>query len=79
MGQTFMSPSTPTNIQKHAEEILSKLSNMGGFPQTPDGSPLFSEPWQASIFGMVVTLHEHNLFPWNDFQELLIQKIDIQY
>ena len=76
MGLSIMPPSTPLTLQKHAEEVLSKLSNIGGFPQTPSGSPLFSEPWQASIFGMVVTLHESNLFPRGDFQELLIQRIE---
>lgn len=36
-----------------------------------DGEPVFSEPWEASAFALVVGLHEKNVFAWSEWAEVL--------
>src|SRR4051794_66959 len=33
--------------------------------------PVFSEPWQAEAFALVVALHESGLFSWGEWAEAL--------
>ena len=33
--------------------------------------PVFSEPWQAEAFALVVALHERGLFSWAEWAEAL--------
>ncbi len=35
------------------------------------GEPVFSEPWEAQAFAMVVALHDRGLFEWREWAELL--------
>ena len=36
-----------------------------------DDPQVFSEPWQAQAFAMVVSLHEQGLFAWDEWAEKL--------
>lgn len=36
---------------------------------------VFSEPWQARAFAVAVALCEEGLFPWQEFQQSLIEEI----
>ena len=38
--------------------------------------PVFSEPWQAHAFAMVVALHERGLFSWNGWAEALSAEVE---
>ena len=41
-----------------------------------DGSdPVFTSPWQAQIFSLVVGLHESGCFSWNEWAEALSREI----
>ena len=40
-----------------------------------EGDPVFTEPWEARTFAMVVNAHGHNLFEWKEFQVLLVDEI----
>ena len=60
---------------QNAMDIISKLTNTTGFPQETEGTPIFNEPWQASIFGIVVALNEREFFQWDHFQSELIKQI----
>jgi nitrile hydratase accessory protein len=41
----------------------------------PSEEPVFNEPWEAQAFAMVVKLHEHGLFTWNEWAETLSTEI----
>ncbi|MDE1567025.1 nitrile hydratase accessory protein [Aquabacter sp. P-9] len=33
----------------------------------PDAAPVFSAPWEAQVFAMVVALHSSGLFTWSEW------------
>lgn len=37
--------------------------------------PVFTEPWQAEAFAMVVALHERGLFSWGEWAEALSSEV----
>ncbi|MEJ6784399.1 nitrile hydratase accessory protein [Aminobacter sp. Piv2-1] len=37
--------------------------------------PVFSEPWQAEAFAMVVALHERGVFTWGEWAERLSAEV----
>lgn len=37
--------------------------------------PVFSEPWQAEAFAMVVALHERGVFSWGEWAERLSAEV----
>ena len=41
----------------------------------PSPPAVFDEPWQASIFALVVALHDRGLFAWRDWNRVLVQVI----
>ena len=41
----------------------------------PAPPAVFEEPWQASIFALVVALHDRGLFAWRDWNRVLVQVI----
>lgn len=40
-----------------------------------DGEPVFSEPWEASAFALVVELYNQGVFSWDEWAETLGQTI----
>ena len=44
-------------------------------PPRSNGELIFSEPWQARAFGMVVAMHDQGLFAWDAFRDRLIARI----
>ena len=40
-----------------------------------DDAPVFSEPWQAHAFAMVLRLHEQGLFTWPEWAAALAAQI----
>ena len=40
-----------------------------------DGEPVFTAPWQAQAFAMVVQLHERGLFTWTEWATALSKEI----
>ncbi len=41
----------------------------------PPPPPVFAEPWQASIFALVVALHDRGLFSWSEWNGELVRVI----
>ena len=41
----------------------------------PSPPAVFDEPWQASIFALVVALHDGGLFAWSYWNRVLVQVI----
>lgn len=35
------------------------------------GEPVFSEPWEANAFALVVAMHERGVFNWDEWAETL--------
>ena len=48
--------------------VLSGLADEGS-------DPVFTSPWQAQIFSLVVGLHESGCFSWNEWAEALSREI----
>jgi nitrile hydratase accessory protein len=44
-----------------------------GVPGIDD--PVFSEPWEAEAFALVVALHERGLFSWGEWAEALSAEV----
>lgn len=44
-------------------------------PRGEDGDPVFAEPWEARVFGLVVGACDQGQFTWKEFQQLLIEEI----
>jgi len=42
-----------------------------GLPKSPEGDPVFPEPWAAEAFAMTVHLHERGLFTWSEWAAAL--------
>ena len=56
-------------------EISSQLSQSPGLPKSPEGDPVFSEPWAAEAFAMTVHLHETGVFTWNEWAASLSREL----
>jgi nitrile hydratase accessory protein len=54
---------------------IDRLPSDLAIPRDPAGAPVFAEPWEARVFGMVVSLHQAGAFEWKSFQELLVDEI----
>jgi len=44
-------------------------------PKSPEGDPVFPEPWTADAFAMTVHLHEKGLFAWSEWAEALSKEL----
>ena len=36
-----------------------------------ENEPVFSEPWEAQVFALTVSMHENGLFTWREWAETL--------
>lgn len=51
--------------------VVSPLVASAELPTSPEGDPVFAEPWQAAAFAMTVRLHEKGVFSWPEWAEAL--------
>ncbi|KWV47016.1 MULTISPECIES: nitrile hydratase accessory protein [Rhizobium] len=56
-------------------ETRSPLAQSPQLPKSPDGEPVFPEPWAAEAFAITVHLHERGLFTWNEWAETLSREL----
>ena len=56
-----------TMAQVPAEEIA--------IPRDEDGSPVFTEPWEAQAFAMTLKLHAAGVFTWSEWAAHLAAEI----
>lgn len=54
---------------------MSELTPLLHVPVDNDG-PVFSEPWQAQAFAMVLALYERGLFTWPQWADALAAQIE---
>ncbi|WP_210056314.1 nitrile hydratase accessory protein [Neorhizobium petrolearium] len=52
-------------------DVPSALARSPGLPKSPEGDPVFPEPWAAEAFALTVHLHEKGVFTWNEWAEAL--------
>ena len=54
-----------------------QVADMDGASSLPrkNGELVFDAAWEARVFGMTISLHERNLFEWNEFRDELIEEI----
>jgi nitrile hydratase accessory protein len=54
-----------------------QIADMEGATALPrkNGELVFDAAWEARIFGMTISMHERQLFAWNEFRDELIEEI----
>jgi len=54
-----------------------QIADMGGPSALPrkNGELVFDAAWEARVFGMTISMHERQLFAWNEFRDELIEEI----
>lgn len=69
-------PDRPPDLAERTalERLLSQLPEAEAIPRR-SGELAFAEPWELRALGMVVGLHRSGLFPWDEFQHLLVATI----
>lgn len=55
-------------------ELSKALAGVAPLPCDAAG-PVFSEPWQAQAFAMVVALHERGVFTWSEWASAISAEI----
>lgn len=46
-----------------------------GLPRSPEGDPVFAEPWHAQAFAMTVALYERGVFTWPEWAAALSREV----
>lgn len=56
-------------------EPPSSLEQSPGLPVSPQGEPVFAEPWHAQAFAITVHLHQQGVFAWTEWAESLSKEL----
>ncbi|MDH4412237.1 MAG: nitrile hydratase accessory protein [Rhizobium sp.] len=56
-------------------DTVTDLTASPGLPRSPEGAPVFAEPWQAQAFAMTVHLHARGVFSWAEWAESLSAEV----
>lgn len=56
-----------SDTERSTREALKTLESI---PRR-DNEPVFSEPWEAEVFALALSLHEQGLFTWNEWADAL--------
>ena len=54
-----------------------QIADMDGESSLPrkNGELVFDAAWEARVFGMTISMHERQLFAWDEFRDELIEEI----
>ncbi len=54
-----------------------QIADMDGGATLPrkNGELVFDAAWEARVFGMTISMHERQLFAWNELRDRLIEEI----
>ena len=54
-----------------------QIADMNGASALPrkNGELVFDAAWEARVFGMTISMHDRQLFAWNEFRDELIEEI----
>ena len=69
--------SDPQAESQTAPQPDRQIADMGGTSALPrkNGELVFDAAWEARVFGMTISMHERQLFDWNEFRDELIEEI----
>ena len=56
-------------------EARASLAGSPELPLSPEGAPVFAEPWHAEAFAIAVHLNERGLFSWPEWADTLSTKL----
>lgn len=56
-------------------DTVTDLAASPGLPHSPEGAPIFAEPWQAQALAMTVHLHAGGVFSWAEWAECLAAEV----
>ena len=59
------------SASEHRCDSKTDLADSPGLPVSPEGDPVFPEPWAAEAFAMTVHLHERGVFTWPEWAQAL--------
>ena len=51
------------------------LADSPHLPKSPEGDPVFAEPWQAQAFAMTVRLYDQGVFSWEEWAKALSREV----
>jgi nitrile hydratase len=56
---------------------IREIADMQGAEALPrkNGELVFDHAWEARVFGLTLSMHERQLFDWNEFRDELIEEI----
>jgi nitrile hydratase accessory protein len=69
-------PDRPPDLAERTalERLLASLPDADAIPRE-SGELSFAEPWELRALGVAVGLYRGGLFPWKEFQEMLVSTI----
>lgn len=56
-------------------ETVTDLAESPGLPRSPEGAPVFAEPWHAQAFAMTAHLNARGVFSWTEWVESLSAEV----
>jgi nitrile hydratase accessory protein len=58
-------------------ELDRRIDSMEGATALPrkNGELVFAAPWEGRVFGMAVTLHQQQVYGWDEFRTHLVNEI----
>ena len=56
-------------------DTTTDLTASPGLPRSPEGAPVFAEPWHAQAFAMTVHLQARGVFNWPEWAESLSAEV----
>ncbi|MBD8662840.1 nitrile hydratase accessory protein [Rhizobium sp. CFBP 8752] len=63
------------SASEHRCDSKTDLADSPGLPASPEGDPVFPEPWAAEAFAMTVHLHERGVFTWPEWAAALSRQV----
>ena len=61
-------------MSARADDRVGLMDGPAALPRK-NGELVFDAAWEARVFGMTISMHERDLFAWNDFRDELIAEI----
>jgi nitrile hydratase accessory protein len=61
-------------IAMQPDRQIADMEGRGALPRK-NGELVFDAAWEARLFGMTISMHERQLFAWNEFRDELIEEV----
>ena len=64
----------PSDAVLQPDRQIADMTGTGALPRK-NGELVFDAAWEARVFGMTISMHERELFAWDEFRDELIEEI----